>query len=332
MANKAKKTIKKKINQKKRSVKRSKPYQIFLFILVVSLGVYFYLNQEEQAPPNYSQQQNSEGFYYYTSVPSTDYYGSANDLEGQALLDQLRIIINENVELQRYADAKEILAISDLSIEDSSKVYNIYDGLLVPSIWDSTSWHREHVWPNSRLGMDRVSESGRNQASDLHNLRAITPSVNSSRSDRFYSDGSGTEDITEDGGYYPGDDHKGDVARILFYMYTMYDFLELTDEGLEDESNHYTMAGTKMGKLSLLLTWHKEDPVDAFEIQRNQVIFEAQGNRNPFIDQPSYVHLIFEDMSIESLLEPDDEIETSNNHQLHVLMKNRRLFTYAYQV
>lgn len=332
MAKQVKQTIKKKINQKKRKIQRSKPYQILIFLLVIAVGVYLFFNQEEPSVPNYSVNQNSEGFYYYTSVPSSDYYADANDLEGQALLLELRSIINQGVELQRYADAKEVLALSDLSIDDPTKVYNVYDGVLVPSIWDSTSWHREHVWPNSRLGMDRVTESGRNQASDLHNLRAITPSVNSSRSDRFYSDGSGIEDITEDGGYYPGDDHRGDVARILFYMYTMYDFLELTDEGLEDESNHYTLEGTKMGKLSLLLTWHKEDPVDAFEINRNQAIYEAQGNRNPYIDQPAYVHLIFEDMTIESLLEPEEETETHAYQSFLILIEKRRLFTYVYEI
>jgi len=95
------------------------------------------------------------------------------------------------------------------------------------------------------------------------------------------------------------------VARILLYMVTMYDFLSLKDDDLDDTSNHYTLEGASMGKLSLLLMWHKEDPVDAFERQRNQVIYEFQGNRNPFIDQPAYVHLIWEDMIISDLLEEE---------------------------
>ena len=106
MAKSIKKTVKRKMSSKKRSIKRSKPYQIIMLMLVVAVGVYFYINQPEPTAPSYSQNQNSEGFYYYTSVPSTDYYGSANNLEGEALLLELREIINSNVELQRYADAK----------------------------------------------------------------------------------------------------------------------------------------------------------------------------------------------------------------------------------
>ncbi|HBY65910.1 MAG TPA: hypothetical protein DEG42_05995 [Acholeplasmataceae bacterium] len=70
-----------------------------------------------------------------------------------------------------------------------------------------------------------------------------------------------------------------------------------------------------MGRLSLLLEWHKEDPVDDFERNRNQKIFEAQGNRNPFIDKPEYVHLIWESKTINDLTEP---VETAK-HQTFLL-------------
>jgi hypothetical protein len=109
----------------------------------------------------------------------------------------------------------------------------------------------------------------------------------------------------------------------------MYDFLTLTDDNLEDESNHYTMAGATMGKLFLLLEWHKEDPVDDFERQRNQVIFEAQGNRNPFIDKPEYVHLIWENKTIEELLEPEDPIEETHVQHFIILMTKSRGLFYA---
>jgi endonuclease I len=284
------------------SKKKTSPLVTVLMLVVVVIFVIWY--QQNQEEPTYGAGQNEQGYYYYQNL-STGYYASAHLLVGEQLRNALHDITNDGLTLQRYSDAKTVLAEADLSLTDRTKVYNVYNGLLVNATWDSTSWHREHVWPNSRLGMDRVEESGRNQASDLHNLRAITPAVNSSRSDRFYDDASGGPQTVTGGGYYPGDDHKGDVARILFYMAITYDFLILTDDGLEDESNHYTLAGAKMGKLSLLLEWHREDPVDDFEKQRNDVIFQAQGNRNPFIDQPAYVHLIFEAKTINELIEPD---------------------------
>ncbi len=323
---------------KKKTIKKSQikklkklPLPILILLLIVA-GVYFaytyvlpYLNYKDNTPVEYSSSQNEEGFYYYTSAPSTTYYSDANDLVKEALFIELNQIINTGFSPTRYSDAKEILREADQSLTDSTKVWNIYDGIFVNALWDSTSWHREHVWPNSRLGMERVTESGRNQASDLHNLRAITPRVNSSRSDRVYTDGTGDYHTTSVGGFYPGDDHKGDVARIVLYMAVMYkDILTLTDdlELLLDESKHYTPEGARMGQLTLLLQWHKEDPVDEFERHRNDVIFEAQGNRNPFIDKPEYVHLIWENKTIEELTKEITEEEPSvSTPKVHSFIK-----------
>ena len=91
----------------------------------------------------------------------------------------------------------------------------------------------------------------------------------------------------------PADAVKGDIARILFYMDIRY-------EGGEDEPN---LAVTEVlnnvadvpniGKLSTLLDWHLQDPVDDFEMSRNEVIYGIQGNRNPFIDHPEYVSILW---------------------------------------
>jgi endonuclease I len=50
---------------------------------------------------------------------------------------------------------------------------------------------------------------------------------------------------------------------------------------------------SKVGNLELFLKWNREDPVSAFELQRNTVIEGAQGNRNPFIDNPYLATLIW---------------------------------------
>lgn len=84
---------------------------------------------------------------------------------------------------------------------------------------------------------------------------------------------------------------KGDVARMLFYMATRYE----TGDQLDLELNELVNNGTAPyhGKLSVLLQWHALDPVDAAEKRRNQRIFEKQGNRNPFIDNPQWVQAVF---------------------------------------
>lgn len=298
-----------------------------IYIIAVGIfliGYYAYGLIDTTEYGNYSINQDADGYYYYSYVSSQDYYDGTNDLIGNNLKNELHDIINQDLERASYAEAKEYLAISDLSLTDDHKVYKVYDSQLAPATWDSTSWHREHIWPNSRLGLDRVSESNRTIASDLHNLRAITPSVNSSRSDRFYSSGNGEYTITDDGGFYPGDDHKGDVARIILYMAVMYDELILTDDldALLDESDHYTPAGARMGQLNLLLKWHKQDPVDAFEQQRNQAIFEAQGNRNPFVDKPEFVHLIWENKTISDLLNPDEQLSFQYASIIQMIKEN----------
>ena len=304
---------------RRRQYKMKKPLPILIGLIIVLVGYYFTSLKEEQNF-EYGSNQDNKGYYYYTYVDSNDYYYSANDLTKLSLKNELNQIISENFEPASYKEAQTYLQESDVSLEDDTKVYNVYDGVLAPRVWDSSSWHREHVWPNSRLGLKRVQESNRSIASDLHNLRAVTPRINSMRSDRFYSDGFGDAHTTEDKGFYPGDDHKGDVARIILYMAVMYEDLTLTDDLdlLLDEADHYTPDGARMGQLSLLLKWHREDPVDDFEKHRNDVIYQIQKNRNPFIDKPEYVHLIWENKQIDDLLQPT-EIKQNQHLMISIL-------------
>lgn len=305
MATKKKTTIQKELNKvvrkKVKKVKQDPALMLLLIVVVLTLAILYYVFfYQPPATQTYGSEQNEEGYYYYTLVENNTYYYDANNDIGDALKTTLHTIINTGFSPTTYDDARQILGEADAVLNDPSKVLAIYNSATVSSTWDGTTWTREHVWPNSRLGIPRVTSSQRNQASDLHNLRAIIQSVNASRSDRIYTDNSGENQINADGGYYPGDEHRGDVARILFYMAVMYDFLELAEDGFE-EGETYTMDRVTMGKLSVLLEWHKLDPVDAFEVKRNEAIFGAQGNRNPFIDKPEYVHLIWENKTIQDL-------------------------------
>lgn len=234
------------------------------------------------------------GFSMLSSEGLNNYYASLNGLTDNAFKLKLQQIITQSHErLISYGEARFVLEKADLVISESYAYLNgIYSEHQIVRYWDGgNTWSREHVWPNSRLAMQRVSNSDKNQGSDVHNLRAINPSVNSSRSNRYFTNGSAFGIVGSDM-YYPGDTYKGDVARILFYMATRYaNILTLRNTNIIDSA--YTSEGAVMGILDELLQWHIDDPVDQFEINRNNVIYSYQGNRNPFIDRPEYVNVYF---------------------------------------
>jgi len=226
------------------------------------------------------------------------YYASLNGLTGQQFKTALQnLLLSTHIRPISYGEARFVLEQSDaITIPQGTYLYGIYSSHNIVRYWDGGStWNREHVWPNSKLGIPRVANTQRNIGSDVHNLRVINPSVNSSRSNRYFDigpTGSFTTIGTE--AYDPGIDHRGDVARILFYMYVRYnDVLDLSNIVSEIlEGTSYSTSNT-MGLLNVLISWHQQDPVSDFERNRNEVIFQYQGNRNPFIDNPSYVGILF---------------------------------------
>jgi len=207
------------------------------------------------------------------------YYTSAAGLSGTELFDELSDIVNTGFSGVDYDTAKAALAVSDRDPANSSNIILVYLGTSVSGTWDAgDTWDREHVWPQSLLGCS-ASPGTVNTCSDLQNLKPATPSENSSRSNRYYDN----ESVTGLS-YEPRDEVKGDVARILFYMITMYDELSLVD---------HNPSVYQMALFSVLLEWHESDPVDAFERNRNDVLYTYQHNRNPYIDYPEFVDMIW---------------------------------------
>lgn len=199
----------------------------------------------------------------------TGYYISINGLTGNALKNELRSVISKNNNISD-SNTRKTLEKSDVDPTKSNQLLLIYDRKNTKNVWDSgKTWDREHVWPKSLIPKEAEF--------DLHNLRASTPAVNNSRDTLPFKDSSGTYKKFSDG-WYPGDEDKGDVARIVFYMSIRWN--------LEIKKN-------VIGELEMFIRWHNDDQVDQFEKNRNQVIYENQRNRNPFIDHPELVEKIF---------------------------------------
>lgn len=216
-----------------------------------------------------------------SAIPTlTGYYADASALQGIALVSALRTILNAGLVRKTYGDARYILNITDRDPNNPTNVILVYLGTSVSGTWDDgITWNREHVWPQSRMGCNAVNTS-RDRCADLHNLKPANPSINTSRGNKYY--GWTTTTST----FAPREAVRGDLARILFYMVITYSDLTLSDTTSTDST-------FQMGLLSVLLQWHLDDPVDAFEQNRNEVIYGQQGNRNPFIDHPHLVNLIW---------------------------------------
>ena len=149
----------------------------------------------------------------------------------------------------------------------------------------STDWNREHVFPKS-LGSPNLGTSG--PGADVHHLRASDVNRNSRRGSRKFADGSGVSKITPQGHWYPGDEFKGDVARMVLYMYLRYG-----DRCLPRNVAVGSTNSNDGDMINLLLEWNAEDPVSALEDQRNPIVQNIQGNRNPFIDNPAFATAIW---------------------------------------
>jgi len=154
------------------------------------------------------------------------YYDQAVGLTGDDLFYELHDIISTNTNTMSYDDAKFILEESDRDPNNPNNVILVYTRESVKGQWDYPNWNREHVWPQSKL-------DGAPKA-DAHNLKPADVQENSRRGNLPFGYNSSS------GVYEPHDDVKGDIARIIFYMATIYTQLSINSATIEElsEINH----------------------------------------------------------------------------------------------
>ncbi|MFA3872325.1 endonuclease I family protein [Streptomyces sp. MMCC 100] len=235
-----------------------------------------------------------------TTTTNTDYdstyYKDAIGKTGTGLKSSLHTIISDQTKLS-YSGVWDALKATDEDPDNTGNVILLYSGVSRSKSLnggDTGDWNREHVWAKSHGGFGTATGPG----TDLHHLRPSDVRVNSVRGNKDFDDGGsavseGGGSLTDSDSFEPRDAVKGDVARMIFYMAVRYEggdgFADLEVNGQVDNgSNPY------IGKLSVLKAWNDEDPPDAFEEHRNQVIYDDyQHNRNPFVDHPEWVESIW---------------------------------------
>lgn len=222
-------------------------------------------------------------------------YNGTEGLYGSELKNQLHQII-KNHHCLSYYYSKYVLLESDADPTVPGNVILVYTGRSQNGLDYGTGGNqiqREHVWAKSHGDFNEVLP----MFSDIHNLKPADASVNSSRSNLDFDNGGFTHPEAtgckyDEDSWEPRDEVKGDIARIIFYMDARYEGgtgeIDLIVKDMVD-----TYPNPWHGKLSSLLQWNDQDPPDAFERNRNNVIASYQGNRNPFIDFPDYARFIW---------------------------------------
>ncbi|MCF8338642.1 MAG: endonuclease [Bacteroidales bacterium] len=261
-----------------------------------------------------------------THSQETGYYNGADGKSGEELKTALYDIIKGHKSYD-YSLASTAFIESDQDPENEENVILVYTGRSHPNDDYGSGGdyiNREHVWAKSHGDLDEDPPEG----SDFHNLKPADASVNMDKSNLDFDNG-GEQHDEATGCYYdsdswePRDEVKGDIARIIFYMATRYEG-ENGEKDLQVVDEVDTYPEPEHGKLSTLLEWNEQDPPDAFERNRNNVIFNWQHNRNPFIDNPEWANriwgggqtepVIFDDITITNEeINSEDAIEISAN-------------------
>ncbi len=220
----------------------------------------------------------------FLTTKAQDFYG-ANDFDHfstyqggtsqsnapqSALYKQLQSYMKlKHTHETNYQETRYQYQYTDCLKSDNNYISSFYSGKQISGTWDSgATWNREHTWPNSK------GDASGNGENDIMMLRPTSVSENSSRGNKAYG---------ESGSFYdPGESVRGDCARIVLYVYTRW-------------GNTTSMWGSSgvMESLTVLLKWMQEDPVDTWEMGRNDAVQSITGTRNVFVDYPEYAFMLF---------------------------------------
>ena len=247
-------------------------------------------------------------FFVFAEIPA-GYYDDAVGKSGEDLQKSLSTILNDATDVG-YNGLWNLYKTTDR--RSDGKVWDMYSDITNYTFGtdqcgsygsEGDCYNREHSVPKSWFSERSPMKS------DVWHVYPTDGKVNGMRSNYPFgevaSDAPGSENGFSKWGkcktpgyshtvFEPNDEYKGDFARTYFYFATRYKGVATSGYGAEVFSSAYPYI-TKW-QLDMLLRWHEQDPVSQKELDRNEAVYESrQGNRNPFIDYPELVDLIFGD-------------------------------------
>ena len=192
-----------------------------------------------------------------------------------ALYTQLhQFLVSKQTSTTTYQGTRDLYKYTDCMVSNSANISSFYSGRKLNGAWDSgATWNREHTWPKSKA-------SG-SQNNDIMMLRPTASQENSTRGNKAYGESTGFYNPNgEANGLF---DLRGDCARICLYCYVRWS---------ENAGSMWGASGV-MESLDVLLNWMEQDPVDTWEMGRNDAVEDITGVRNVFVDYPELAWKLF---------------------------------------
>lgn len=227
---------------------------------------------------------------------SGTYYQNANGKSGAALKTALYNIISPHTNVgydglydaYKQTDKRADGYLRDWYSNATNYTWNDKGG----NSAEGAGWNREHTVPQSWFGSGLPkSDVVQVVPTDcwVNGMRSNYPLAEVGTIQKQSKNGYSKLGSCKTAGYSgtvfePNDEIKGDMARIYFYMVTCY-------ENLATGWGHSVFSTSKYPGfmdwyLTMLMRWSKQDPIDQREIDRNNAVWNVQGNRNPFVDYP----------------------------------------------
>ena len=298
----------------KNLLKRGLALLIVLMILVSSIYISSAAVSRPQANTGIRDQvcttfNNTTAPSYYTGTYS---YANLSTLSSSSLKSTLTTLMTStHKNTSSYDNCRDYAPYTDCEGGDSSHFTMLYTSYSATysQYNNGQGWNREHVWPQS-LGGGNTSGGG----ADLHHIRPDESKTNSTRGNRKYGNVNGGSNATgnlsgEIGGQYGGnnlyeplDNVKGDVARICLYVYVRWG----SSWGADSITEVFQ-------SVDVLLEWCALDPVDTWEMERNDVVEGVQGNRNVFIDYPELAWELYDRTAPTTMKSPSGKAASGNS-------------------